>query len=115
MYFSKFLPVAVLALSLSAFGTAHAKTATGTDPLSGLTPLSSGTLQDYAGGWSVLNNNSSASVAQNITGNSIGNVGFTGGVFGNSVSGNSGLTTLIANSGNQVSIAQSTVVNVFLH
>jgi hypothetical protein len=56
-----------------------------------------------------------ASNQSTVTGNQIGNVGATGIVSANSLANNSGLTTLIANSGNQVVISQSTVVNVFMH
>jgi hypothetical protein len=58
---------------------------------------------------------SEASVVSTISGNSIGNVGSTGNIWGSPLSGNSGLTTSIENSGNQVSISESTVVNVYLH
>ena len=50
-----------------------------------------------------------------ISENSIGNVGFTGGVNGVYAIGNSGLTTMIENTGNQVSIATSTIVNITYH
>jgi hypothetical protein len=50
-----------------------------------------------------------------VSGNQIGGIGTTGTASGNGLTNNSGLTTLIANTGNQVVISQSTVVNVFLH
>jgi hypothetical protein len=50
-----------------------------------------------------------------VSGNQIGNVGATGVISASSLANNSGLTTLIANSGNQVVISQSTIVNVYLH
>lgn len=50
-----------------------------------------------------------------IVGNSIGNVGYTGSISSVSATGNSGLTTMIENTGNQVSISTATVVNVNFH
>lgn len=50
-----------------------------------------------------------------VTGNSMGNVGYTGSVSGVSASNNSGLVTMIQNTGNQVSISTATVVNVYYH
>ena len=58
---------------------------------------------------------SEASINSNVLGNSMGNVGFTGGVSNVTASNNSGLTTLIENTGNQVSISTATVVNLNLH
>lgn len=50
-----------------------------------------------------------------ISNNTIGDVGYTGGIANISASNNSGLTTLIENTGNQVSISTATVVNVNFH
>lgn len=84
--------------------------------LNDLQPLDSGALQTYAGGSkNVFKNTSIANATSISSGNSIhGDIGYTGGVSGNDLTGNSGLTTVIANTGNQVSISQSTIVNVFL-
>jgi len=95
-------------------GIAHA-TNTG-DSLQDLgDPLNAKSLNQLAGGSGLISNNSQATVNSIITGNQIGNVGSTGSIVGNSLVGDSGLSTLISNSGNQVSISQATVVNVFLH
>ena len=56
-----------------------------------------------------------AQVNSDISNNSIGNVGYTGGIGNIGASGNSGLTTMIENTGNQVSISTATVVNVMYH
>ena len=56
-----------------------------------------------------------ADVNSTISNNSIGNVGYTGGIANVSATNNSGLTTLIENTGNQVSISTATVVNVTFH
>jgi hypothetical protein len=58
---------------------------------------------------------SQATVYSNVNGNTMGDVGYTGGVSGVSASNNSGLTTMIQNTGNQVSISTATVVNVTYH
>lgn len=72
------------------------------------TPLDSAALAAATGG-------NEASVNSTISSNSIGNVGYTGGIANVTASGNSGLTTLIENTGNQVSISTATVVNVNFH
>jgi hypothetical protein len=105
--------IAIIALSaFLASGFAHA--ASSTSVLNGATPLDQGALNSYAGG-SGLVNISSATVNSTISNNSIGNVGFTGEISDNVMSNNSGLSSMISNTGNQVSISQSTIVNVFLH
>jgi hypothetical protein len=71
-------------------------------------PLDNAALAAATGG-------SEASVTSVISENKIGDVGFTGGISNVSASGNSGLTTLIENTGNQVSIATSTTINVNFH
>ena len=106
------------ALKILAFGlllvTAPAFAAESGDSLNDLTPLAHDTLSSYAGG-SGISNASLSTITSTVTDNSIGNVGYTGDISNNVSSGNSGLTTQIFNSGNQVSISQSTIVNVFLH
>jgi hypothetical protein len=79
-----------------------------------LKSLSEDEMKQQTGGAEPLSMNL-ASNQSTVTGNQLGNVGATGVVSANSLANNSGLTTLIANSGNQVVISQSTVVNVFLH
>jgi hypothetical protein len=83
---------------------AFAAEAAGNQPV----PMDSAALAAASGG-------SEASVDSTVSQNAIGNVGYTGGIANVSASGNSGLTTLIENTGNQVSIATSTVVNVNFH
>ena len=86
--------------------------------LAGVPALNAGELQALKGGEEPVALNLASSSATNtstVSGNSIGNIGGTGGISSSALSGNSGLTTLIANSGNQVTISQSTIVNVFLH
>ncbi|HEX3755365.1 MAG TPA: hypothetical protein VHV26_09845 [Rhizomicrobium sp.] len=84
------------------------------EALAGLTPLSETEMMQATGGEEPF----SISLASNqasVSGNQIGGIGTTGTASGNGLTNNSGLTTLIANTGNQVVISQSTVVNVFLH
>jgi hypothetical protein len=71
-------------------------------------PMDSSALAKASGG-------AEAEVNSTIVGNSIGNVGYTGGVSNVSAYNNSGLTTLIENTGNQVSISTATTVNINLH
>lgn len=96
-----------LGIALTA-GAAHADDAL----LGSLKPLDKGELRQLAGG-SGLSLNLASNVST-VTGNSIGDVGTSGLIGQNSISNTSGLTTFIANSGNQVVISQSTVVNVYL-
>ncbi|MER2519375.1 MAG: hypothetical protein ABTQ34_01660 [Bdellovibrionales bacterium] len=83
--------------------------------LSHLSGVSAETLNNISGGHTIVTNESSANVKSEVSQNSIGSIGSTGEVFGNSLSNNSGFTTLIANSGNQVSISQSTSILVYMH
>lgn len=71
-------------------------------------PLDNDALAATSGG-------SESAITSVVTDNSIGNVGATGGVANVSAIGNNGLTTMIENTGNQVSISTSTVVNVNFH
>ena len=77
-------------------------------------PLDNNSLASASG----LGETSNLSIAETnsvVTGNTIGDVGYTGGISNISASNNSGLTTLIENTGNQVSISTATVVNVNFH
>ncbi len=71
-------------------------------------PMDGATLAATAGG-------SEASITSVVSNNEIGYVGATGGIQNVYATGNSGLTTLIENTGNQVSISTATVVNVTYH
>jgi hypothetical protein len=73
-----------------------------------LAPMNGDALAAASGG-------SEAAITSNVVGNTMGNSGNTGSISNINVTGNSGLTTLIENSGNQVSISTSTVVNVTFH
>ena len=87
-------------------------------PVAGLKPLSKSDLGQMAGGAEPMDLNLISNQATNnstVAKNTIGNIAGTGVISGSSMSQTSGFTTLIANSGNQVSISQSTIVNVFLH
>lgn len=85
-----------------------------THELPQLSSMSTDDLSDVSGGAEVANI-SSASIQSTVSQNSIGSIGTTGEINGNTVSNNSGITTLIANSGNQVSISQATSYFVYIH
>lgn len=78
------------------------------------TPMDANALA-AASGLGVDGNTSIAQVSSTISNNTIGDVGYTGGISNISATGNSGLTTMIENTGNQVSISTATVVNVNFH
>ncbi len=96
---SSFSFFGILALMLALSGTARAEEA--------MVPMDAADLSTATGG--------SATVNSTITGNTMGAVGTTGSISGINVGNNSGMTTLIENSGNQVSISTATVVNVTMH
>ena len=73
-----------------------------------LAPMDTQALASTSGG-------AEAVVFSTVTGNVIGNVGNTGNVSNVSATNNSGLTTMIVNTGNQVSIATATAVTINYH
>jgi hypothetical protein len=106
----------------SAPGQVRANAAADADAsaISGLAPMDSNTLSGYAGGsFSITNDTTNitttATASATSADNTIGNVGFTGGISNINVLGNAGLTSTITNTGNQVSISQSTAINISLH
>lgn len=81
--------------------------------LANLSTISSEALGDVSGGSAIVI--SSADISSAVNGNYIDSIGKTGEIANNSISGNNGFTTLIANSGNQVSISQATSIAIYLH
>lgn len=81
--------------------------------LENLAAVSTDVLSDISGGTAVIV--SSADIASQVDGNHIGSIGMTGEIANNSINNNSGFTTLIANSGNQVSISQATSISIYVH
>ncbi len=121
---SALLPLAALIMALAfapvASEAAAAESRDAPAFMSGLTKLDSASLNQYAGGAETETTNitqfSSAKVDSVVSDNTIsGGIGSTGTISNNSLVSNTGFTTLIANSGNQVSISQVTNVNVIFH
>ena len=118
---ARLMGIAMICVAVAASLPAVAEPPSKSTPIAGLQPLSKGDLGQMAGGAETLsldNLNLVTNQATNnstVTGNTIGNIGGTGTISSTSMSQTSGFTTLIANSGNQVSITQSTIVNVYLH
>lgn len=113
-------PITITVVVLAAWvGVASAQDAakvkTEAAGLTAMQTMTDGEMRDATGGQEEPINIALASSQSSVTGNQIGNIGSTGAAGANTVSNNSGLTTLIANTGNQVVISQSTIVNVFLH
>lgn len=79
------------------------------------TPMDSNALAAASGLGTATSDTNTAEVNSAVSSNTIGNVGYTGGISNISASNNSGLTTLIENTGNQVSISTATVVTVNYH
>jgi hypothetical protein len=107
-----FLPI----LLLAALMAPQAQADEGISVLQGLKPMNSGDMDNHHGGsgiTSIMSND--IDIDQNNHGNSIGGDSYTGGITNIEVSGNSGVTTTIMNSGNQVNISQSNAINVHLH
>jgi hypothetical protein len=99
------------------FGLSANAQAQNNDPMSALRntrPIDAAALGELAGG-SGIGGSPEAVINSVVGGNTIGNVGSTGTIANTNLTGNSGVTTMIANSGNQVSIAETTVVNVYMH
>ena len=108
--------LAILGAPLPAFSAAVEFQDNATqDVLKDMQPLDSGALQANTGGTSVFSNTSIASANSVSSNNQIhGDIGYTGSVSSTNLTSTNGVTTVIANTGNQVSISQSTIVNVFL-
>jgi hypothetical protein len=58
---------------------------------------------------------SEADIDQEVYNNTIGSIGYTGNISGVYVENNAGVTNVIQNTGNQVSLATATVVNITYH
>lgn len=104
-------------LLLAALMAPQAQADEGLSVLSGLKPMNSSDMSSHNGGSS--NNfawmSNESNINQTSDNNSMGDVGFTGSVANVNISGNAGVTTTILNTGNQVNIAQSNSLNVYLH
>lgn len=114
----RLLGIGTACVLLASAHPSRGETTPASSPISGLTALSKGDLGQLAGGAEPMDLALVTNQATNnstVTGNTIGNIAGTGTISNNSMSATSGFTTLIANSGNQVSITQSTIVNVYLH
>lgn len=81
--------------------------------LASLPTVSADSLSEVSGGMAIVG--SSADIKSSVDGNYIDTIGKTGEIANNSLSNNSGFTTLIANSGNQVSISQATAITIYVH
>jgi len=109
--------LAVLMFALVAIPSFAMASARALSALDGVAALDAVSLKNYSGGTATdptITLNAIANAAANSSGNS-GTFGNNGDISQLSMSGNAGLTSIIANTGNQVSISQATTVNVFLH
>jgi hypothetical protein len=105
--------------ALPSFAEAKTASASSDALLPGLTAIDPGALNNYAGGYSVTTNTTNitanATSSADSYNNSIGGSVATGGISNINVMGNAGLTSTVTNTGNMVSISQSTAINVTLH
>jgi hypothetical protein len=105
-----FLPIFLLAALMAP----QAQADEGVSVLQGLKPMNSGDMNSLHGGTGGNSMSNTIFVDQDNHGNSIGGDSYTGVITNIEVSGNSGVTTTIMNSGNQVNISQSNAINVHL-
>lgn len=114
---SKTIISAIFALSLISTPQLAFAESAGNAPdehaLANLSAVSPEALGDVSGGTAIVA--SSANIASTADGNYIDTIGKTGEIANNSLNSNSGITTLIANSGNQVSISQATSISIYMH
>jgi hypothetical protein len=104
-------------LLLAALVAPQAQADEGISVLQDLKPMDSSDMSDRHGGASdktFVWMNAESNTNQNNFGNTIGDVGSTGGV-GNVTIGGSSMSTAILNTGNQVNISSSNTLNVYLH
>jgi hypothetical protein len=101
----------------AALALAFAAPALAADPTAGLSPLSPGAL----GGVTVTGSNlvgsqatANGTVRGNVVGADRGGAVTNGGIAGNAVTGNRGVTSVMMNSGNNVSFNNATIVNVIV-
>lgn len=115
--FRKLSAAGILATGLVAFaGLAHAE-----DPFNSLTPLPESSLKQSSGqgvnfigdGNTVVNNATSESASIDHT--SMNGQFSNGGINGNILSNNQGLTSVMMNSGNNVNMNNSFTVNIIMH
>jgi hypothetical protein len=109
----RFLPI----LLLAALMAPQVQAAETPSVLKGLTPMNSSDMSSRHGGTASedVTMNNLANTNQENYGNSIGGDSYTGKIGNVNISGNSGVNTTIMNTGNQVNISQSNLVNVYLH
>lgn len=117
MPFAGFVAIFVISVVLfPSVSNAESKVGTNASALQRLTPLKAGALNNYSGGFNFGGGGAQATDVSKVFGNTItGGIGATGDISGINLNGINGMSTIIANSGNQVSIAQSTAINVYIH